>query len=170
MRTCVPEVSIKGRDKLSHATVSVGCNYLSLPLMPVSGRRVLKYEGMLINNLSLRLVYIFLNNNSSDTAMICCVRKYKVLREFSLKVHLCYLLITTFHWLILMGLCLKDVTPLLTHWSCIFLALTHRYNVQAPKRQHAFVVTNDNPVHLCILQHYACSYSLLYSKENVAWM
>ena len=28
---------------------------------------------------------------------------------------------------IMMGLCKKDVTPLLTHWSCIFLALSHRY-------------------------------------------
>ena len=29
-----------------------------------------------------------------------------------------------------MGQCKKDVTPLLTHWSYIFLALTHRYVVQ----------------------------------------
>ena len=29
--------------------------------------------------------------------------------------------------IILMGWCKKDVTPLLTHWSYIFLALTHRY-------------------------------------------
>ena len=27
----------------------------------------------------------------------------------------------------LMGWCNKDVTPLLTHWSYVFLALTHRY-------------------------------------------
>ena len=26
---------------------------------------------------------------------------------------------------ILMGYCKKDVTPLLTHWSYVFLALTH---------------------------------------------
>ena len=26
-----------------------------------------------------------------------------------------------------MGLCQKDVTPLLTHWSYVFLALTHRH-------------------------------------------
>ena len=26
-----------------------------------------------------------------------------------------------------MGWCKKDVTPLLTHWSYVFLALTHRY-------------------------------------------
>ena len=26
-----------------------------------------------------------------------------------------------------MGKCKKDITPLLTHWSCIFLALTHRH-------------------------------------------
>ena len=27
-----------------------------------------------------------------------------------------------------MGSCKKDVTPLLTHWSYVFLALTHRYD------------------------------------------
>ena len=32
-----------------------------------------------------------------------------------------------------MGLCKKDVTPLLTHWSYIFLALTHRYGVTRPQ-------------------------------------
>ena len=31
--------------------------------------------------------------------------------------------------MISMGLCKKDVTPLLTHWSYVFLALTHRYNL-----------------------------------------
>ena len=28
-----------------------------------------------------------------------------------------------------MGLCKKDVIPLLTHWSYVFLALTHQYAV-----------------------------------------
>ena len=27
-----------------------------------------------------------------------------------------------------MGLCKKDITPLLMHWSYVFLALTHRYD------------------------------------------
>ena len=31
-----------------------------------------------------------------------------------------------------MGWCKKDVTPLLTHWSYVFLALTHRYAVHVP--------------------------------------
>ena len=31
--------------------------------------------------------------------------------------------------IILMGKCKKYVTPLLTHWSCIFLALSHRYEM-----------------------------------------
>ena len=26
-----------------------------------------------------------------------------------------------------MGQCKKDITPLLTHWSYVFLALTHQY-------------------------------------------
>ena len=29
--------------------------------------------------------------------------------------------------IILMGWCNKDITPLLTHWSYVFLALTYRY-------------------------------------------
>ena len=30
------------------------------------------------------------------------------------------------HWFRLMGYCKKDVTPVLTHWSYVFLALTYR--------------------------------------------
>ena len=30
-------------------------------------------------------------------------------------------------YVISMGQCKKDITPLLTHWSNVFLALTHRY-------------------------------------------
>ena len=37
MKTCVPEAGIKGRDKYIHPTVSVGCNYFSLALVPASG-------------------------------------------------------------------------------------------------------------------------------------
>ena len=32
-----------------------------------------------------------------------------------------------------MGWCKEDVTPLLTHWSCVFLALTHRYGITRPQ-------------------------------------
>ena len=32
-------------------------------------------------------------------------------------------------WVIPMGVCKKDVTPLLTHWNYAFLALNHRYNL-----------------------------------------
>ena len=34
--------------------------------------------------------------------------------------------------LILLGECKKDITPLLTHWSYVFLALTHRYEDWKP--------------------------------------
>ena len=34
-------------------------------------------------------------------------------------------------WSILMGSCKKDLTPLLTHWSYISLALSHRYVAKA---------------------------------------
>ena len=34
-----------------------------------------------------------------------------------------------FDTIISMGKCKEDVTPLLTHWSYVFLALTHRYSV-----------------------------------------
>ena len=40
IRTCVAEACIKGREKELHPTDSVGCNYLSLPLMPTSGTQV----------------------------------------------------------------------------------------------------------------------------------
>ena len=36
MRTCAPEAGIRGRHKQLHPTVSVGCNYLSLPKIPAS--------------------------------------------------------------------------------------------------------------------------------------
>ena len=36
---------------------------------------------------------------------------------------------TTHRIYISMGYCKKDVTPLLTHWSYVFLALTHRYGL-----------------------------------------
>ena len=35
-----------------------------------------------------------------------------------------------------MGKCKKDVTPLLTHWSYVFLALTHRYVLLVAKYFH----------------------------------
>ena len=40
----VPEAIVKGRDKWLHLTVSVRCNYLSMPLMPASGTTLLNYE------------------------------------------------------------------------------------------------------------------------------
>ena len=41
MRTCVPKAGINGRDNWLYSTVSVRCNYLSLPFMPASGTGVL---------------------------------------------------------------------------------------------------------------------------------
>ena len=43
-----------------------------------------------------------------------------------LNFHCTELLKTKMIW---MGQCKKDVTPLLAHWSYIFLALTHRYDI-----------------------------------------
>ena len=40
MRRCKPEAGIKGRETYLHPTVSVGCNCVSLPLIPVSGANV----------------------------------------------------------------------------------------------------------------------------------
>ena len=37
LRSLVPEAGIKGRDKSSHPTDNVRCNYLSLSLIPASG-------------------------------------------------------------------------------------------------------------------------------------
>ena len=41
MRTCVPEAGTKGRVKKLHPTLTVGCNYLSLPSIPASSIQVL---------------------------------------------------------------------------------------------------------------------------------
>ena len=41
--TCVPEVGFKGRGKKLHPTDTVGCNYLSLLLIPASGTQKSPY-------------------------------------------------------------------------------------------------------------------------------
>ena len=41
MRICVLNAGIKGRDKLIHPTVFVGCNYLSMPLIHAPGTQFL---------------------------------------------------------------------------------------------------------------------------------
>ena len=43
LRSVVPEVGIKGRDKSLHPTVSVGCNYLPLPIICAYGTTLLIY-------------------------------------------------------------------------------------------------------------------------------
>ena len=43
MRNVVPGAGIKGRAKKLHLTISVGCNYLSMPLIPASGWTLLIY-------------------------------------------------------------------------------------------------------------------------------
>ena len=37
MKCAVPEIGVEGRDKWLHPIDNMGCNYLSLPLIPVSG-------------------------------------------------------------------------------------------------------------------------------------
>ena len=44
-----------------------------------------------------------------------------------------------------MGQCKRDVTPLLTHWCYVFLALTHQsvdYNIWRPEQNGWYVVDN----------------------------
>ena len=41
-----------------------------------------------------------------------------------------------------MGLCKKDITPLLTHWSYVFLALTHRYDHLIQEKSFENVICN----------------------------
>ena len=59
--------------------------------------------------------------------------------DTSMKPLLIFQHIVQYHWSrektahkISMGQCKKDVTPLLTHWSYVFLALTHRSNPYIP--------------------------------------
>ena len=44
LRGAAPKTGIKGRDKWLHPTVSVGCNYLSMLLMPASGAALLNFK------------------------------------------------------------------------------------------------------------------------------
>ena len=47
IRNVVPEASIEGRDQSLHPTNTVGCNYLTLPLMiPASGTTLPIYEDL----------------------------------------------------------------------------------------------------------------------------
>ena len=41
LRSAIPEAGIEGKDKYLQPTDTAGCNYLSLPLIPVYGRSVL---------------------------------------------------------------------------------------------------------------------------------
>ena len=41
MKTCAPEADVNGRNKWLHPTLSVGCNYLPLPLKPTSCPQIL---------------------------------------------------------------------------------------------------------------------------------
>ena len=57
-RTCVPEVGIKGRDRWLHPTVSLGCNYLSLPLIPASGTQIFIWDRHNVIDQLWVLVYV----------------------------------------------------------------------------------------------------------------
>ena len=73
-----------------------------------------------------------------------------------------------------MGYCKKDVTPLLTHWSYIFLALTHRYDLYLEKillyyisimivlilSGHKFAHCHDGPAQFVIW---------IYQGKNEVW-
>ena len=48
------------------------------------------------------------------------------------------------HLLISMGQYKKDVTPLLTHWSYVFLAVTHWYILLQPSTPHLFTTLAYN--------------------------
>ena len=59
-----------------------------------------------------------------------------------------------------MGQCKKDVTPLLAHWSYIFLAPTHRYNVIVLVNMSLHVIHHV----FCGIQN--CLYNVLCMIEN----
>ena len=48
--------------------------------------------------------------------------------------------------LISMGQCKKDVTPLLTHWNCVFFALTHRYVLHLLQAVFVFMWVQFSPL------------------------
>ena len=54
-----------------------------------------------------------------------------------------------------MGLCKKDAISLLTHWGCVFLALTHRY------------IAIATCCYWCLNSHFVCFVLLLYWRGYV---
>ena len=57
-------------------------------------------------------------------------------------------------WLIRMGWCKKDVTPLLMHWSYVFLALTHWYNVKhSSTLKFVCCVSPENKHFMCWIEN-----------------
>ena len=85
IRSIVSETGIKGRDKYLHLTVPVGCNRLSLSLIPASGTTLLIYMHGKNTNLSNFAYSVFTEviNSSKNT----CVK---------LKQTLCLMLCGTF--------------------------------------------------------------------------
>ena len=51
------------------------------------------------------------------------------------------------HWFESMGQSKKDVTPVLAHWSYVFLALTVEIMDWHLDRRHVFFHSNDDLVH-----------------------
>ena len=51
MRTWVLEASITGRDETLHPTCIVGCDYLSMSMMPDSGTQILIYNPVITTQL-----------------------------------------------------------------------------------------------------------------------
>ena len=59
-----------------------------------------------------------------------------------------------------MGQCKKNVTPLLTHWSYVFLALTHRYELWYEEllNRNGFGTLLLHRLKLLLLETYKCFY------------
>ena len=69
-------------------------------------------------------MYLLQNYCSCNGMDVCSVMHVSLrLKSQSFLIDQCKLIYIS------MGLCKKDITPLLTQWSCVFLALTHRYYI-----------------------------------------
>ena len=128
MTTCIPKCGTKGRGKRSNHTVSMGCNYLTLPLIPASGTQVLIYFLPVIYTIdpSPARRYHLLKHSSVCTLLWCnvvgtskhdwCQRKFASFTKYQINFsypvtfnHTCYVLIDE--------LCVKytkQVTPHMT--------------------------------------------------------
>ena len=101
IRSVVPEAGLKCKDKQLHPTVSVGCNQLSLPLLPASGTQILIYWIGVSDAESLSNFW----SQTKPQLKACCLytRKCDTMKTHCRRAHQGPLLLTWFNFNPIMG-------------------------------------------------------------------